>query len=147
MASWLSFFFGIPDVRKDTPRNRPPPRVLPIRDNGLNPKLPDTPKLPALKNWSHPFKDSRDPLLQLTHMAKAAAGYYPLGRSGMFHGGAYVRQPGGEGLALVERLGADLAGVVDTHQAGDVLGLQFIQFGFGLDDGRRWSARLAAERQ
>lgn len=89
MASWLSFFFGLPDVRKDTPRNRPPPRVLPIRDNGLNPKLPDTPKLPALKNWSHPFKDSRDPLLQLTHMAKAAAGYYPLGRSGMFHGGVH----------------------------------------------------------
>lgn len=89
MASWLSFFFGIPDVRKDTPRNRPPPRVLPIRDNGLNPKLPDTPNLTPLKNWSHPFKDSRDPLQQLTHMAKAAAGYYPLGRNGMFHGGVH----------------------------------------------------------
>ncbi|OPK12040.1 hypothetical protein BZ163_00590 [Pseudomonas sp. VI4.1] len=48
-----------------------------------------------LKNWSHPFKDkdpskdTRNPLLQLTHMAKAAAGYYPLGRSGLFHGGIH----------------------------------------------------------
>ena len=89
MASWLSFFFGLPDVPKRAPTDRPKPRILPIRDNGLNPKLPDTPKLTPLKNWSHPFKDSRDPLQQLTHMAKAAAGYYPLGRNGMFHGGVH----------------------------------------------------------
>jgi hypothetical protein len=45
--------------------------------------------LPAVKNWSHPFKDKRDPLQQLTHLAKAAAGFYPLGRSGLWHGGIH----------------------------------------------------------
>jgi hypothetical protein len=44
--------------------------------------------LPLL-NWSHPFKDKRDPLQQLTHMANATAGFYPLGRNGMWHGGVH----------------------------------------------------------
>ncbi|ANJ56761.1 hypothetical protein PMA3_17045 [Pseudomonas silesiensis] len=49
----------------------------------------------TLKNWSHPFKDkdtskeTRNPLLQLTHLANAKAGYFPLGRSGLFHGGIH----------------------------------------------------------
>lgn len=38
--------------------------------------------LQPLKNWSHPFKDRSNPLLQLTQLAKATAGYYPLGRNG-----------------------------------------------------------------
>src|ERR1700712_6025801 len=42
-----------------------------------------------LQNWSHPFKDKRDPLQQLTHMANATAGFYPLGRNGMWHGGVH----------------------------------------------------------
>lgn len=45
--------------------------------------------LTPLKNWSHPFKDKSNPLSQLTHMAKAAAGYYPLGRNGLWHGGVH----------------------------------------------------------
>jgi predicted chitinase len=42
-----------------------------------------------LKNWSHPFKDKRNPLMQLTHMARAKAGFYPLGRNGLWHGGVH----------------------------------------------------------
>jgi len=51
--------------------------------------------LQPLKNWSHPFKDKdpskdkRNPLSQLTHLANAKAGYFPLGRSGLFHGGIH----------------------------------------------------------
>ena len=45
--------------------------------------------LPPLKHWSHPFKDGNHPLLQLTQMAKATAGYYPLGRNGLWHGGVH----------------------------------------------------------
>ena len=45
--------------------------------------------LTPLKNWSHPFKVKTNPLLQLTQMAKAVAGYYPLGRNGLWHGGVH----------------------------------------------------------
>lgn len=45
--------------------------------------------LQPLKNWSHPFKDNNSPLLQLTQLAKAASGYYPLGRNGLWHGGVH----------------------------------------------------------
>ncbi|NWE44165.1 hypothetical protein HX875_32170, partial [Pseudomonas yamanorum] len=45
--------------------------------------------LQPVKNWSHPFKDKNHPLLQLTQLAKAEAGYYPLGRNGQFHGGVH----------------------------------------------------------
>jgi hypothetical protein len=44
---------------------------------------------PPLQNWSHPFKDKRDLLQQLTHMANATAGFYPLGRNGLWHGGVH----------------------------------------------------------
>ncbi|WLH69394.1 pesticin C-terminus-like muramidase [Pseudomonas sp. FP2309] len=45
--------------------------------------------LTPLRNWSHPFKDKTNPLLQLTQMAKAVAGYYPLGRNGLWHAGVH----------------------------------------------------------
>ncbi|MNO82955.1 hypothetical protein D3C76_742430 [compost metagenome] len=45
--------------------------------------------LRPVENWCHPFKDTRDPLRQLTHLAKAVAGYYPLGNGGMWHGGVH----------------------------------------------------------
>ena len=41
------------------------------------------------ENWCHPFKDTQNPLSQLTHLANAKAGYFPLGRSGLFHGGIH----------------------------------------------------------
>lgn len=49
----------------------------------------ETGALPPVKNWSHPFKDKNSPLLQLTQLSKAASGYYPLGRNGLWHGGVH----------------------------------------------------------
>jgi predicted chitinase len=40
-------------------------------------------------NWSHPFKDQSHPLSQLTQLANATAGYYPLGRNALWHGGVH----------------------------------------------------------
>ena len=42
---------------------------------------------------------------------------------GVIHGGAHLRQLGGQGLTLIQRLGADFAGMVDAHQTGDVSGV------------------------
>jgi predicted chitinase len=65
----------------------PTPDTGPVRSSP--PPKPGAEALPPLKNWSHPFKDPRNPLLQLTHLAKAAAGYYPLGINGLWHGGVH----------------------------------------------------------
>ncbi|MCY1180900.1 hypothetical protein D9M73_213730 [compost metagenome] len=67
--------------------------------------------------------------------------------SGMLHGLAHFGQLGGQGLALVQRLGADFTGMVDAHQPGNMAGLLLVQVNVWLDDGRRWPGRLAAERQ
>lgn len=40
-------------------------------------------------NWSHPFRDKDNPILQLTKLSRAVAGYYPLGRNGLWHGGVH----------------------------------------------------------
>ena len=48
-----------------------------------------TDALRPLKSWSHPFKDKNSPLMQLTQLANAAAGYYPLGANGLWHGGVH----------------------------------------------------------
>jgi hypothetical protein len=45
--------------------------------------------LQPIKNWSHPFRDKRDPFSQLAHLAKAAGGGYPLGGNGLWHGGVH----------------------------------------------------------
>ncbi|MNO97124.1 hypothetical protein D3C76_888210 [compost metagenome] len=66
---------------------------------------------------------------------------------GVLHGFAYLGQFGGQCLALVQRLGADFAGMVDAHEAGNVAALGVIQVGIRLDDGRGWAGRLAAEGQ
>lgn len=51
------------------------------------PAEPDT--LQPIKNWSHPLGDQSNPLKQLTNLANAQAGYYPLGRNGLWHGGVH----------------------------------------------------------
>ncbi|MBV7477385.1 N-acetylmuramidase domain-containing protein [Pseudomonas sp. PDM31] len=86
MASLLARLFGL---------HEPPPPVTPAAPRA--PILPTShtrliaqPASPApLKNWCHPFKSNLNPLMQLTHLAKAAGGYYPIGRSGLFHGGIH----------------------------------------------------------
>ncbi|MCO6060483.1 hypothetical protein NG726_28000 [Pseudomonas sp. MOB-449] len=53
-------------------------------------QAPDTASaLPALKHWSHPFGDQADPLRQLTQLAKAERGRYPLGNNGLWHLGVH----------------------------------------------------------
>ncbi|UOP10615.1 hypothetical protein [Pseudomonas palleroniana] len=47
-----------------------------------------TPAMDATR-WSHPFKDQSHPLSQLTQLAHAGAGYYPLGRNALWHGGVH----------------------------------------------------------
>ncbi|VVO46941.1 hypothetical protein PS862_00100 [Pseudomonas fluorescens] len=88
MANLLARLFGL-----DRPASPvfPTPDTRPVQLSAQ----PSTDALPPLKNWSHPFKDKdpvkdkRNPLLQLTHLAKAEAGYFPLGRSGLWHGGVH----------------------------------------------------------
>jgi predicted chitinase len=65
----------------------PTPDALPIRSPLLSEARANA--VPVVKNWSHPFKDNRNPLQQLTHLAKAVAGFYPLGASGLWHGGIH----------------------------------------------------------
>jgi predicted chitinase len=97
MANLLARLFGFDDTRRDSRVERPAPPILPTPDTRPVPlsPAPRSDALPPLKNWSHPFKDKgpledkRNPLLQLTHMAKAKAGYFPLGRSGLWHGGVH----------------------------------------------------------
>ncbi|WP_449105359.1 hypothetical protein [Pseudomonas mohnii] len=89
MASLLARLFGLHDNRRDArwdevlPAPAPRPAPAPVA-------APTSAELlPPLKNWCHPFKDTRQPLAQLTHLANAKAGYYPIGRSGLFHGGVH----------------------------------------------------------
>ena len=59
-------------------------------------------------------------ILFLSRARHAAAGLWQLRR---------------QGLTLVEPLGADLAGVVDPHEAGDMAALLFAKFGVGQSGG------------
>ncbi|MFK9081547.1 hypothetical protein [Pseudomonas neuropathica] len=88
MAKLLDWIFGR-HYDSTTPRSMPP--VGPTREpQPISPTTaPKTDGLPPLKNWCHPFKDTRTPLQQLTHLANANAGYYPLGRNGLWHGGVH----------------------------------------------------------
>jgi hypothetical protein len=97
MAKLLDWIFGrIYD--SSTPNAMPP--VWPTRDT--QPSRPaansTADRLPPLKNWCHPFKDTRAPLQQLTHLANATAGYYPLGRNGLWHGGVHFDSGTAAGL-------------------------------------------------
>ncbi|WP_166365225.1 pesticin C-terminus-like muramidase [Pseudomonas akapageensis] len=93
MASLLRWLFGIPQHERDARFNVHHPPILPTLDTGpVHSALPaesSTDALPPVQNWSHPFKDTRDPLRQLTHLANAKAGFYPLGVNGLWHGGVH----------------------------------------------------------
>ncbi|WLH69944.1 hypothetical protein [Pseudomonas sp. FP2309] len=52
----------------------------------------------AIKNWSHPLKDKSNPLQQLTQLANAVAGSYPLGVGGLWHGGVHFDSGTSENL-------------------------------------------------
>ncbi|WP_191994365.1 glycoside hydrolase family 19 protein [Pseudomonas umsongensis] len=84
MATLLDWIFGR-HYDSSTPGVWPTPATQPTPPA----TTPEAERLPPLKNWCHPFKDTRDPLQQLTHLASATAGYYPLGRNGLWHGGVH----------------------------------------------------------
>jgi predicted chitinase len=84
MAKLLDWIFGR-HYDSSTPRVWPTPAPQPTPPA----TTAEAERLPPLKNWCHPFKDRRNPLEQLTHLANATAGYYPLGRNGMWHGGVH----------------------------------------------------------
>jgi hypothetical protein len=86
MANLFSRFFELFSPARHTPIYLPDSPTAQSRSAHSTAPAP-TP-LP-LKNWSHPFKDKAHPILQLTQMAKAAAGYYPVGRNGLWHGGVH----------------------------------------------------------
>lgn len=67
----------------DTPTPVPTPTPAPT------PAPASTPALEPLKSWSHPLGDRSNPLEQLTNLAEATGGYYPLGRNGFWHGGIH----------------------------------------------------------
>jgi GH24 family phage-related lysozyme (muramidase) len=93
MANLFSRIFDLFSPSREEPIYVADPPLWPTRQTLPSPSQPlaqtsnDTPA--PVKNWSHPFKDKTSPLLQLTQMAKAVAGYYPLGRNGLWHGGVH----------------------------------------------------------
>ncbi|WP_166359588.1 glycoside hydrolase family 19 protein [Pseudomonas akapageensis] len=92
MASLLRWLFGVPQHERDARFDVRHPPILSTPDTdpvrAASPaELSDT--LPPVQNWSHPFKETRDPLRQLTHLADAKAGFYPLGVNGLWHGGVH----------------------------------------------------------
>lgn len=92
MRNLLIWFFGTESsFGRKAGLNRPPTptRTVPTATPALPEDSPQPGLLQPLNNWCHPFKDTRNPLEQLTHLAKANAGYYPLGRSGLWHGGVH----------------------------------------------------------
>jgi predicted chitinase len=97
MGKLLDWIFGR-HYDLSTPRTMP--QVSPTRDTqATHPAArPEAERLPPLKNWCHPFKDERNPLQQLTHLANATAGYYPLGVNGLWHGGVHFDSGTAEGL-------------------------------------------------
>ena len=88
MGKLLDWIFGR-HYDSSTPRTMPSVWPTPDTQPITPPTASKTDGLPPLKNWCHPFKDRRDPLQQLTHLADATAGYYPLGRNGLWHGGVH----------------------------------------------------------
>ena len=74
-----SYASSAPDLVPSEAAQVPPHVLTPTSTAALQP----------LKSWSHPFKNKSDPLLQLTQLATATAGYYPLGNNGLWHGGVH----------------------------------------------------------
>lgn len=64
-----------------------------LLDGTLTPNGPATTKFPAVNGWSYPFAGaSGNPLANLTKLAKATSGFYPIGANGLWHGGVHFDQ-------------------------------------------------------
>ncbi|HEF4762722.1 TPA: hypothetical protein SAN82_005197 [Pseudomonas putida] len=118
MASLLTRLFGLPRHERDARFDRSRASILPTPDTRpiATPSPSETPA-PA-NNWCHPLKATQNPLEQLTHLANASAGYYPIGRSGLFHGGVHFDSATGVTQDQAVHCLADgevVAFRVDTH--------------------------------
>jgi predicted chitinase len=84
------YLFGLNDSERQEHRAAQA-AILPTPDGRPvpTPADPEAHALPTVKNWCHPFRDKNHSLHQLTHLAKAAAGFYPLGVNGLWHGGVH----------------------------------------------------------
>ncbi|MGE9762726.1 cell wall hydrolase [Pseudomonas sp. PDM20] len=101
MLNYLrDLYEGLMDVYRNRRDGPSPPRSLldapPPAPPPAKPAAPPPAPVPAvrgtlapLKNWAHPFGDKSNPLVQLTNLSKAVAGYYPIGRGGLWHGGVH----------------------------------------------------------
>lgn len=100
LLKWFSDLFG-----KDT-ESAPGAAVRPVAEEATNNSVSsrdvavaddaqDMPRMNVswllVQNWSHPFKQKGyvNILHQLTQLANARAGYFPLGASGLWHGGIH----------------------------------------------------------
>ncbi|WP_236200010.1 glycoside hydrolase family 19 protein [Pseudomonas pseudonitroreducens] len=98
MLNYLrDLYEGLMDVYRNQRDGPPQPRPVPVLTPTPSPLAPapleKTPvpatALAAVKRWRHPFGDKSNPLQQLTQLANAVAGYYPIGVNGMWHGGVH----------------------------------------------------------
>lgn len=73
------------------PRTPTPDAAPAVPLSPLAPKAPAgaSSDIPAVKGWSHPFGAKSDAIQQLLTLANAQAGYFPLGRNGMWHGAVH----------------------------------------------------------
>ncbi|WP_236176040.1 hypothetical protein [Pseudomonas pseudonitroreducens] len=98
MLNYLrDLYEGLMDVYRNQRDGPPQPRPVPVLTPTPSPLAPAPPEktpvpataLAAVKRWRHPFGDKSNPLQQLTQLANAVAGYYPIGVNGMWHGGVH----------------------------------------------------------
>ncbi len=87
---WLTHMFGGGVDESETEKSVGP--IYPTPDGKpISSSAADVTRLQPVKSWSHPFKQKNkvSVLDQLTQLANATAGYYPLGAGGLWHGGIH----------------------------------------------------------
>lgn len=87
---WLADMFGGGVVEPQTEKSVGP--IYPTPDGKpISSPAADITRLQPVKNWNYPFKQKNkvNVIDQLTQLANATAGYYPLGAGGLWHGGVH----------------------------------------------------------
>jgi hypothetical protein len=87
---WLADMFRGGVVESETEKSVGP--IYPTPDGKpISSPAADVTRIQPVKNWSYPFKQKNkvNVIDQLTQLANATAGYYPLGAGGLWHGGVH----------------------------------------------------------
>ena len=87
---WLADMFG--GGIDESEREKSVGPIYPTPDGKpISSPATDVTRLQPVKNWSYPFKQKNkvNVIDQLTQLANATAGYYPLGAGGLWHGGVH----------------------------------------------------------